>query len=171
MSQKKLAEEAGISTVMVHKLVSGKSKKTAELVPIARVLRCSPDYLLTGVHDSQNHASEAEPPTVTQIPSPARLVPLISSVQAGDWCEAVDPYPAGEGEVMLPVDRSLVSAMILAGMIVDGRRGGLVIDNEHIFAFTGHLEGGEYIVNHVAFETHSQRLFEINSDRGVIRLA
>lgn len=48
MTQKELAEAAGMSQVMVHKLLSGKSKSTAKILDIARALKCSPETLMNG---------------------------------------------------------------------------------------------------------------------------
>lgn len=71
---------------------------------------------------------------------------------------------------------------MLAGHIVDGRGGGLVIGRSHDegniylisqtandpsrFTFTACLEGGEYLVNHRAYQSHRARLHAINQDRG-----
>lgn len=70
--------------------------------------------------------------------------------------------------------------LYLDGHIVDGRNGGLVIGRSHAegniyflahysddflkFAFTGHMEGGEYLVNHLAYSQHRERIHEINQD-------
>lgn len=49
MTQAEFAEKAGMSQVMAHKLLSGKSKSTAKIYSIAKVLRCSPEWLLEGI--------------------------------------------------------------------------------------------------------------------------
>ena len=48
MTQKELAEAAGISQVMVHKLLSGKSKSTAKILDIAKALQCDAEVLSNG---------------------------------------------------------------------------------------------------------------------------
>ena len=48
MTQKELAESAGISQVMIHKLLSGKSKSTAKILDLATALRCDPYILMSG---------------------------------------------------------------------------------------------------------------------------
>ncbi len=48
MSQRELAERAGLSTVAVHKLVSGKAESSRKLVEIAEVLGCSSEWLQKG---------------------------------------------------------------------------------------------------------------------------
>jgi len=48
MTQKELAEKVGVSTVMVHKLLSGKSTSTSKILDFAKALQCDADWLLTG---------------------------------------------------------------------------------------------------------------------------
>jgi len=48
MTQKELAERAGVSTVMVHKLLSGKALSTSKILDFARVLECEAQWLLSG---------------------------------------------------------------------------------------------------------------------------
>nr|WP_277950866.1 S24 family peptidase [Vibrio mediterranei] len=52
MTQKVLAEKAGISQVMVHKLLSGKTKSTAKIIELAKALECDPGWLQTGITDA-----------------------------------------------------------------------------------------------------------------------
>lgn len=69
--------------------------------------------------------------------------------------------------------------MLLSGWIVDGRAGGLVVgrsrDEGNIymiqetgdgrFFIPGHLEGGEYILNHDAYLAEYDRVVEINQNK------
>lgn len=68
--------------------------------------------------------------------------------------------------------------LIMNGMIVDGRAGGLVFGRRHsqgdvhmmqytdgVFGCYACLEGGEYIVNKSASEAFTDRLVEINEDK------
>lgn len=48
LTQKQLAERANISQVMVHKLISGKTKESSKLVAIAAVLECTAEELMYG---------------------------------------------------------------------------------------------------------------------------
>jgi len=95
ITQAELAERAGMTQVMIHKLTSGKSKKTTKIVDIARALNCTPEELLFGF--AQNAA--VEPNAEFQNSS---LVPLISWVQAGAWCESPDTYAPGDAEEWMP---------------------------------------------------------------------
>jgi len=47
MTQKELAERVSVSTVMVHKLLSGKSSSTSTNLDFASVLECDPNWLKT----------------------------------------------------------------------------------------------------------------------------
>jgi hypothetical protein len=67
--------------------------------------------------------------------------------------------------------------MVAAGMVVDGRGGGLVIGRSHAdgnifmlqesadgqFFIPSHMEGGEYILNFEAYASAKERLEQINS--------
>ncbi|MCH8506846.1 MAG: XRE family transcriptional regulator [Ectothiorhodospiraceae bacterium] len=56
-----------------------------------------PPWMLQGEQESGSQY-EANARSAGQ---PTRMVPLISHVQAGRWCEATDPYPVGEGAEMV----------------------------------------------------------------------
>ena len=98
MTQKLLAEKAGISQVMVHKLLSGKSQSTAKILEISKALKCDPEWLLYGKH-SKAGSSESN---VTEGPDIRGYVPLISWVQAGSWHEAEDHFEPGDAEDFMP---------------------------------------------------------------------
>ncbi|MCG9697450.1 helix-turn-helix transcriptional regulator [Shewanella sp. Isolate11] len=53
LTQRELAERANMSQVMVHKLVSGKTKSTSKLVDIAHALNCTAEQLKYGVEHQQ----------------------------------------------------------------------------------------------------------------------
>ncbi len=59
MTQKELGEKTGISQVMVHKLLSGKSKSTTKILDLAKILQCQPDWLLYG-KDAPEPVANAE---------------------------------------------------------------------------------------------------------------
>lgn len=49
MSQRELAERAGVSQVAIHKLATGKTESSRKLVEIADALNCSPEWLQKGL--------------------------------------------------------------------------------------------------------------------------
>lgn len=48
LTQETLAKRAGVSQTTIHKLLSGKSRRTRYLNPLAKALRCSPEWLEGG---------------------------------------------------------------------------------------------------------------------------
>jgi len=95
MTQKQLGDLAGISQVMVHKLLSGKVANTSKAVSIAKALECSAEWLVEGEAPMQGD-------NVSQGPEIKGYIPLISWVQAGCWEEAIDLYALGDYEKTLP---------------------------------------------------------------------
>ena len=97
LTQKDLADKAGLSQVMVHKLISGKASSTSKIFEIAQVLGCDPEQLQKGV---------IGPPlkegNVSNIGKYSNSMPLISWVQAGDWCDSPDAFAPGDAEDWLP---------------------------------------------------------------------
>ena len=53
LTQESVANRAGISQGMVHKLVSGNTKKTSKLIELAMALECDVQWLATGVTQVQ----------------------------------------------------------------------------------------------------------------------
>ena len=96
MTQRELSERANISTVMIHKLLSGKSNTTTKILDIAKALQCDPDWLLNGevadLIDAASNVIPAPAPVIT------KMVPVISYVQAGEWTEAYDRLAIGDEE-------------------------------------------------------------------------
>lgn len=45
LNQAQLAERTGISPVMIHKLITGKSETTKHILDLARALECDPEWL------------------------------------------------------------------------------------------------------------------------------
>lgn len=101
ITQKRLAEKAGISQVMVHKLLSGKSQSTAKILEISKALKCDPEWLLYG-HEKTAGNDQTPESNVSEGPDIRGYVPLISWVQAGSWHEAEDHYLPGDAEEFLP---------------------------------------------------------------------
>lgn len=69
------------------------------LIRLAEILKCDPVWLSSGkgVPPAGGIESNVEPG-----PDIKGLVPLISWVQAGDWCEVEDHYAVGDAEDWLP---------------------------------------------------------------------
>ena len=103
ITQSELAERANLTQVMIHKLTSGKSTKSTRIVDLARALHCTPEELLYGMGPSGT--SVTEPLRAYEANAElqkATLVPLISWVMAGAWCESPDNYATGDAEEWMP---------------------------------------------------------------------
>ena len=87
MTQRELSEKANISTVMIHKLLSGKSNTTAKILDIARALQCDPDWLLNG---AVSELLDANNPIPAEAYVTTRMVPIISYQQAANWPAAIE---------------------------------------------------------------------------------
>lgn len=57
ITQGQLAERAGLSQVMVHKLLSGKTTETTKIVQLARALECTAEWLQFGESEENANAS------------------------------------------------------------------------------------------------------------------
>lgn len=81
MTQLELAEKLGFSQVMVHKLVSGKSKGTTKMVELAKALQCSPEELLYGFQVKEQPdgavATSSEPEALLTVESHPRLAAAV----------------------------------------------------------------------------------------------
>lgn len=92
-----IARYVGISVTAVGNWERDETDLSAEnLIKIAKLLRTSPDYILFG----KNHVAESSATYRTDI----QKVPLISSVQAGNWREAVDTFAPGDAEEWIETD-------------------------------------------------------------------
>lgn len=99
LSQEQLAEKAGVSQPLIHKLESGKALETKKLNQIANALDVSAEWLLGTVERGRLVKDE-----LSNLDPPPRFVmaPLISWIQAGHWSEAIDNYAPGDAEEWLP---------------------------------------------------------------------
>jgi SOS-response transcriptional repressor LexA len=91
ISQRELAKRSGLSQQLISKLENGLVESTTEVFRLAELLRVDARWLATGKENV------ADGPAITG------YVPLISWVAAGSWRDVADPYPAGEGEALVPV--------------------------------------------------------------------
>lgn len=91
----------GPSQPTIHRILTGESQdpKTATLAPLAELFGVS-------VTDLREKNLETEAPSaILQNVSPAAmrgLLPLISSVQAGNWSDIIDQFQPGDAEDWLP---------------------------------------------------------------------
>ena len=86
LTQKELADRAGITQVTVHKLISGKISRTSRLLELAKALECNPEWLMSKNSPSSNPSFDNNVSTPISIKG---RYPLISWVQAGNW-ESID---------------------------------------------------------------------------------
>ena len=102
MTQQSLAEKAGVKQSDISKIERGDILKTTSLSTLSRALSVQIDWLDIGDGPMQTYTVQepVAPYNVTPI-EPRGKVPVISWVQAGDWCDAADPHPAGSGDEWL----------------------------------------------------------------------
>lgn len=101
LTQELLAKRSGVSQTAIHKLCTGKSMQSRKIVQIASALGVTPEWLESGTLHSTltaratlsgklTDASDISPAAIT-----GQRVPVLSSVQAGNWREIVDAYAMG----------------------------------------------------------------------------
>lgn len=106
LSQTQLAEYCGVKPQAVSQWESGstKSPKPDHLFAISKATGYSHEWLITGKGPQKATAvNEGRrdyklDSNISPGPGYKRKLPLISFVQAGDLCQAEDPYPVGEAE-------------------------------------------------------------------------
>jgi len=111
VSQTELARYCGIKTPSVSNWFNGRTKELTgpNLINAAKYLQVSAEWLGSG---KGRMVPEKNPPSFVDVDiaeiEHSRKVPLISWVQAGEWCEAVDPFLPGEADQWLscPVPHS-----------------------------------------------------------------
>lgn len=97
LTQAALADAVGIKQASISELETGKSQSSTYNASIAKVCGVDAVWLETGRGKMQITESNVEPG-----PDIKGLAPLISWVQAGDWCEVEDHYAVGDAEDWLP---------------------------------------------------------------------
>jgi len=75
-TQLQLAENVGVAQNSIQKIESGDTKNPRNIEALARVLKCTPEYLRFGVGEMDNAAIE---------PDLTKSIPIIDYVQAGAW--------------------------------------------------------------------------------------
>jgi transcriptional regulator with XRE-family HTH domain len=73
-TQEEVAKRAGMSQTAVHKLATGKSKRTRFLLQLADALECRPDWLLNGRGPKELYAPPLDNGLDTLLPSERALL-------------------------------------------------------------------------------------------------
>lgn len=96
LTQKALASKVGVEQPVISQLETGKNLQSAHLPKIAHVCGVSAIWLSDeiGPMVAGEPAAEANVAMAAQ-PNMMFRYPVISWVEAGDWSEAVEPYPPG----------------------------------------------------------------------------
>lgn len=103
LSEGELGRRSGVPQPTIHRIITGESlsPRQSNVDKIAKALAVTSNWLWTG----KNAGSEANTYAHANVePGPAikGSVPLISWVQAGAWCEAIDIMNIGDAEIWLP---------------------------------------------------------------------
>ncbi|WP_444897753.1 LexA family protein [Microbulbifer sp. SSSA005] len=102
-TQEALARLFHVSTVTIWSYRNGeKLPRMSTATRIAETLGVSVDWLLIGAGNGPDEQSNSGGSNVTQGPRIQGRIPLISWVQAGAFCEAVDLLEPGDAEAWLP---------------------------------------------------------------------
>ncbi len=94
MTQTSFATAMGLNVQVVNNWKK-RGIPPAQYAAIAKTLGVSIEWIINGGDVSLSN--------VAPVPNGlSRMIPLISWVQAGNWCEAIDNYAAGDAETWLP---------------------------------------------------------------------
>lgn len=106
LDRNQLAAACKISYQAVQQWEVGRTKPSAKaLMAIAKATATNADWLINGIGEMQGYAiGELVPDynNVDPIPALRLQVPLISWVQAGDFCESVDLFQPGDADEWMP---------------------------------------------------------------------
>jgi SOS-response transcriptional repressor LexA len=103
ISQVELAKRTGLTKGAVNQWFKGLSSPNGEnLLKTAAALCVTPEWLQTGKEPRKEQTYNLDDDAL-ELPK-RRLAPIISYVQAGNWCELVDAYPVGTGEDSIAID-------------------------------------------------------------------
>ena len=107
LNQVELGKAVGVSKSSVHQWESGLTKELTgnNLINAAKALKVNADWLSTG--KGSKHITDSPQPSIldnniTAGPENRGDVPVISWVQAGAWCEAIDNFNVGDAERWIP---------------------------------------------------------------------
>lgn len=98
INQAALGKMVGVSNVAISQWERGETEPRGDnLLSLAKALQCTPEFLLHGEIGGSNFSYVA--PYVK-----GRNYPVLSSVQAGSWCEACEPYTLKDIDLWLESD-------------------------------------------------------------------
>lgn len=114
LTQKEAEAASGVKQSDISKIERGDTERSTGLIALARAYGVDPTWLDLGDGSTDGGvvlangvradlaSGRRSPPNVEPGPNPRGLVPLISWVQAGSWCEAADPFQPGDAERWMP---------------------------------------------------------------------
>lgn len=104
IDQSELARHIGTSSVAVNNWCTGatKSIKGANLLKASNRLGVTPEWLASGVGPMQADSGPKIDANVSPGPDVRGMLPLISWVQAGSFCDVIDNLAPGDAEAWYP---------------------------------------------------------------------
>jgi SOS-response transcriptional repressor LexA len=112
LSQNELADKAGVSQSLITKIESGNAQESRKASKLASVLGVDTNWLVTGkqpdyiegevIRQENTNSDKTGNNNLAIYTGKQKMIPLISWVQAGAWCEAIDNYSVGDAEDWLP---------------------------------------------------------------------
>ncbi len=101
LTQAEVAISVGISQQSLQKIEDGKTSNPRKLLALAKILECTPEWLLYGEPSndpSVKTTNNSHHSNVENVPFQlhAKKLPVISQVQAGAWSEAIDFRSLGD---------------------------------------------------------------------------
>lgn len=105
VSQATLAKQIGSGQSTIGSIENGRNQGSGKLLQIARVLNVNPEWLETGRGPMQPQAEvtiDALNANTSPGPEVRGHVPLISSVQAGEWSDLAVVFREQDAEMWLP---------------------------------------------------------------------
>jgi SOS-response transcriptional repressor LexA len=133
LTQGELAAKLGINQVSISDLERGKSQSSSHAYKMALICKVTPDWLIMGEGSMlddpatvQAHGSDVEPG-----PDMPGSIPIISYIQAGEFCEAVDLFQPGYAEDFLPIRPANAGPHVYA-LRVEGRSNHPVIQDGEV---------------------------------------
>lgn len=107
LNQVELGKAVGVSKSSVHQWESGLTRELTgnNLINTAKALKVNADWLSTG-KGSKHVTNSLQPSTldnnIAAGPENRGDIPVISWVQAGAWCEAINNFNVGDAELWIP---------------------------------------------------------------------
>lgn len=102
MTQGQLAAAVGIAQPTLSNLEKGKHAETVKIVEIAKTLGIRPEWLSSGAGPMLEGEACALDANVSPGPNIRGMLPLISWVQAGAFCDVIDCLQPGDAEAWYP---------------------------------------------------------------------